>query len=412
MTKPPAQAHAGCPLTPARRGTSQPACHFDLDTTASAAVYAPRSASMPHPMGRPMTPAPRAGVLQACSHPKASHQHGTLAAWRADGCRCPACTLARAAAHRHRAQAVITGFWNPFSDAEPVRQHLDRLRGAGIGVDQIARLSGVPGNTVRAVIYGRHGRPVTRLKTTTATRLTAIRATATGRAPRSTVDATHTRAQLQQLLAVGLQWPDIAAELGRTPANLRRTMRRSTVTVQTARTVARLHRRITAGRQANTISWGLAKDDRRTETTHYAPVTANDKVPAGSTSDALGATEQSRCLPRPPHEAPAQNCCDTRVRLRSLTAVIGQDEAMGVSQGPRRQPPRNRPVHYVVGSGVVYRPGLSLPPVEADKLVTAAKAMDCTVSGLLTKMVERLEVDQDGAPVWFERPNQQGRLIA
>lgn len=85
---------------------------------------------------------------------------------------------------------------------------------------------------------------------------------------------------------------------------------------------------------------------------------------------------------------------------------------MGVSQGPRRQPPRNRTINYVVGSGVVYRPGLSLPPAEADKLVTAAQAMNCTVSGLLTKMVERLEVKQDGAPVWFERPNEQGRLIA
>lgn len=198
-----------------------------------------------------MTPAPQAGVRRDCHHPKASHQHGTPAAWRADGCRCPGCTQARAAAHRHRAQAVITGFWDPFSDAEAVRQHLDRLRGAGIGVDQIARLSGVPGSTVRAVLYGRHGQPVTRLKTATATRLAAIRATDTSRARRSTVDATQTRAQLQQLLAVGLQWPDIAAELGRTPANLRRTMHRSTVTVKTARAVARLYRRLGAGQRTH-----------------------------------------------------------------------------------------------------------------------------------------------------------------
>ncbi len=196
-----------------------------------------------------MTPLPCVGQPQDCHHPKARHQHGTLAAWRADGCRCPACTLARVAARRHHAQAVLTGFWDPFSDAEPVRQHLERLRASGVGVDQIARLSGVPGSTVRTLLYGRNGRPVARLKTVTATRLASVRVTDTARARRSTIDSTKTRSQLQQLLTAGLQWPDIALELGRTVPNVRRTMRRPSVTLKTARAVARLHRRVMAGKR-------------------------------------------------------------------------------------------------------------------------------------------------------------------
>ncbi len=194
--------------------------------------------------------APQSGVRRDCHHIRAAHQHGTLVAWRADNCRCLACTLAHEAARRHHAQAVITGFWTPFVDAEPIRQHLEQLRSAGIGVDQIVRLSGVPSSTVRALLYGRRGTPVIRLKTATATRLAGLRATDTSRSRKSTVDAAGTRAQLNQLLAAGLSWSTIAAELGRTTANLRRTMHRTTVTGATAHAVARLHRRLLAGSRA------------------------------------------------------------------------------------------------------------------------------------------------------------------
>lgn len=191
-----------------------------------------------------MTPRPQAGVARGCLHPRARHQHGSLGAWRSDGCRCPACTFARAAARRHHAQAVATGFWDPFSDSSPTRQHLHRLRETGIGVDQISRLSGVPGSTVRALLYGRRGQPILKVRTDTATRLLAVRAADSSRARRSIIDAGETHAQLQDLLASGLRWPDLATELGRSTTSLRRSMRRGQVTVKTARAVARLHRRL------------------------------------------------------------------------------------------------------------------------------------------------------------------------
>lgn len=85
---------------------------------------------------------------------------------------------------------------------------------------------------------------------------------------------------------------------------------------------------------------------------------------------------------------------------------------MGSSHGPRRHPPRGRSINYVVGCGEVYRPGVNLPPAEADKLVTAARNMDCTISGLLTKIIGRLEVDQNGLPLWYEPLAEQEQMIA
>jgi len=189
--------------------------------------------------GRP----PQPGERRECRHPRAAHRHGTRIAYVADRCRCDPCTAANLAAGRSRARAKAFGLWQPYAPAGPVRRHLDRLRAAGIGVDQIARLSGVPGSTVRIIIYG-NGRAVERVKTATADRLLTVTPIDASRARRSTVDARTTRSQIHDLLAAGWKLPDLAAELGRNTASLRRTVERATVTVQTASDVARLHNRL------------------------------------------------------------------------------------------------------------------------------------------------------------------------
>jgi len=76
------------------------------------------------------------------------------------------------------------------------------------------------------------------------------------RARRSTTDAAITRLHLRDLLAAGWTYPDLATQLGRSTANLRRTAKRSTVTVSTATAIAALHRQLlrsnkTAGSRAS-----------------------------------------------------------------------------------------------------------------------------------------------------------------
>ena len=195
------------------------------------------------------------GQRRDCEHPRAHHQHGTLGAYRGDGCRCTDCTQANLAARRSKVRAQATGRWQPFTPAGPVREHLVRLRSAGVGVDQIANLSGVPGSTVRLVIYPRNGRHLEKINTETACLLLAAQPRPTSRATRSTIDASPTRARIEELLANGIGWAELAAALGRSSANLRRSFARPTVTVKTADEINCLHRNfISAATRTKRIS--------------------------------------------------------------------------------------------------------------------------------------------------------------
>jgi hypothetical protein len=54
-----------------------------------------------------------------------------------------------------------------------------------------------------------------------------------------------------------------------------------------------------------------------------------------------------------------------------------------------------------------------LPAPEAEKIVIAAAAMNCSVSGLIQQLVARMEVDENGVPVWYDPPEEdQQQLIA
>jgi hypothetical protein len=185
-------------------------------------------------------------VRRDCTHPRARHVHGTRVAYVKDRCRCTDCTAANTAAGRavHRAQTF--GRWRPFVDAAPVREHIRALRAAGIGVEQIAMLADVSTSHVRELAdSGRDGNPgIRRVRPETAHQVLRIRADQANRAPRSHVDATGTRRRLQALIAVGWPHGQLAARLGRSPANLRRSMLSDSVTAQTARDVSALYEKL------------------------------------------------------------------------------------------------------------------------------------------------------------------------
>ena len=90
-----------------------------------------------------------------CHHPHAAHQHGTRAAYVHDRCRCRSCADANAAASTARTREQTYGRWSPFVDAEPLRQHIARLRSHGIGINRIAELAGLSPSHIRALIYPR-----------------------------------------------------------------------------------------------------------------------------------------------------------------------------------------------------------------------------------------------------------------
>jgi hypothetical protein len=241
-----------------------PACGYTADYSSAplANAHHPRHSCVKHRRGleqaRRRSERLQARVTRECTHPEARHAHGTRAAYVKDRCRCTKCTAANTAAGRIVTRERMYGRWQPYVDADPVRQHIAALRAAGIGVERIAALAGLSVSHTRELAEPGRGnsRGPRRVRPSTATRVLSIGIDETSRAPHSRVDATGTRRRLQALIAIG--WPAelLANLLGRRPNSLHRSMTGQSVTARTAHDVA------TAVRAA--VELPAATDDRRT----------------------------------------------------------------------------------------------------------------------------------------------------
>jgi hypothetical protein len=161
--------------------------------------------------------------------------------------------------------------WAPFVDAAPVRTHIETLREAGIGVDQIARLAGISSGHVRELVpHARTGRrPIQRVRPDTAERVLAVAVTDANRASRSHVDATGARRRLQALIAIGWTRTALAADLCRSTASLTRSMTSETITARTACQVSDLYERLWDKQPQH------ATDDERTAVNAARALAAN-----------------------------------------------------------------------------------------------------------------------------------------
>ena len=203
------------------------------------------------------------GPTRPCQHPQAQHVHGTRAAYVKDRCRCAPCTAANAAAWAatHRAQAF--GQWEPFVEAAPIRDHIGQLREAGIGVDQIAKLAGTSTSHIRELAEpGQPDKPpVHKVRPDTAKRILSIQATAANRAARSHLDARGTRRRVQALIATGWTHQQLAAQLGRTATNLKRSLASEQVTAHTAGQTIDLYARLWDSRPPHATAQERAQID-------------------------------------------------------------------------------------------------------------------------------------------------------
>ncbi|MET9138856.1 hypothetical protein [Streptomyces parvulus] len=109
---------------------------------------------------------------------------------------------------------IAYGRWQPFVDADPIRQHVQMLRSYGLGVARIRELSGT-GSSVTRLLYGMHGRPPSmQVRAKTADRITAVRPRLELAKPSALVDGTGTRRRLRALLVVGWHQAEQAARSG------------------------------------------------------------------------------------------------------------------------------------------------------------------------------------------------------
>lgn len=134
-----------------------------------------------------------------------------LSGYKTHGCRCPDCTGACREREAHRSRMIAYGRWQPFVDAEPVRQHLLGLRAAGVGIKRVATLSGLTTFTIRRV-----SKPTTdRVSRQTANLILAIQAGPAVMAGGVMVDATGTRRRLRALAAIGWSFSELGRRLDR-----------------------------------------------------------------------------------------------------------------------------------------------------------------------------------------------------
>jgi hypothetical protein len=162
--------------------------------------------------------------------PRPAHRHGTRTAYvRTDAVAAAAWTSTPPpAATPPRANLQAAG--GPI-DAAPVREHITYLREHHLGMTQIAKLAHTSVSHIRQLVgTTADGRPTTlRVRPSTppaSSRSSPARPLSLRNAR---VDGTGTRRRLQALVAIGFPLPFLAGQLGRTHANLARTLRRASV---------------------------------------------------------------------------------------------------------------------------------------------------------------------------------------
>jgi AraC-like DNA-binding protein len=168
--------------------------------------------------------------------------HNNLSCYKHYGCRLPACVARHAAYARSVYRRRGYGTWQPFVDAEPVRQHLRNLINYGISFEQAANLAGLYPASVAALLYPMGGRaPKQRLRAETAAKLLAVKAIPENVHGLHPIDGTGTRRRLQALAAIGFPFVRLGDHLPLHPAQVGRVAHAPRVHARTARAVAKLY---------------------------------------------------------------------------------------------------------------------------------------------------------------------------
>ncbi|MFC7929135.1 hypothetical protein [Streptomyces cinereoruber] len=153
--------------------------------------------------------------------------HGTLSRRKYHGCDCDKCRTAYNSYQRSRYRRVGYGTWQPFVDADPVRQHLANLRAAGYSAEVVANAIGQYVATINAIIYPVGGVVRQRVRPALAEAILAV--TPESLTPALLPAAGSTR-RIHALIAAGWTTCRIAQELGVRQPRVPEIARQKTVT--------------------------------------------------------------------------------------------------------------------------------------------------------------------------------------
>ena len=169
--------------------------------------------------------------------------HG-YARYKLDGCRCYTCGYAKSVYCERRKRAIAYGTWQPFVDAEPVREHIRLLQSCGLGLRTIARAAGVDRQRLQDVLNGRteRGTPAQeKIRPEIAAAILAVEPTPDLLPGKTVIDGAGTRRRIQALVAIGWSQAKLAERIGWTPNNFTALIGEGRVTIASAGLVRRLY---------------------------------------------------------------------------------------------------------------------------------------------------------------------------
>ncbi len=162
--------------------------------------------------------------------------HRNLTCVKEYNCHRPECMARSRAYQRSRHRRMGYGTWEPFVDAEPIRQHLIMLRENGISSAQVAQAAGLYTATVNGFLYALNSsRP--RKKRATREIAEKILAVTVDQGIPHFSDATGTRRRLQALARIGWPMKALGPHIGVNPATVNRLTLQSQVYGATAKAV-------------------------------------------------------------------------------------------------------------------------------------------------------------------------------
>lgn len=233
-----------------------------------------------------------------CTHPRASHQHGTYAAYSLDRCRCLPCTVACSdytTDLRRRKAYGRTGS----VPAEPVRAHIAHLRAGGMGLKGVSVAAGVSSGVLTKIVYGTPREDGTRrppcevVRERTAERILAVTLDMVLDGAR--VHALGTRRRVQALMACGWSRPLIAEVAGVDRQVIERIDTKGSVYARTARAIADAYDTLWSLEPPQRTKWELGAAVRTKNTARkrgYAPPLAWDDIDNPTEAPDLGARER------------------------------------------------------------------------------------------------------------------------
>ncbi|MCX5103443.1 hypothetical protein [Streptomyces sp. NBC_00439] len=168
-----------------------------------------------------------------------TRDHG-YARYKLDGCRCYTCGWAVAQYRDAREHAIRRGEWQPYVDAAPVREHLERLRACSLGLRRVAEIVHVDRKRLQVILNGRPERGTElqeQVRPALAAAVLRVEPTLDNLGSATPISSVGTHRRLTALVAAGWPQAHLAKRLGMSDGNFSSLLGRSQVIVRTARLV-------------------------------------------------------------------------------------------------------------------------------------------------------------------------------